>query len=81
MLASYRKLRLAAFMVVLSLALSFRAYAQSNASSASISGTVLDPTGAVVPDAAVEIHNPVSGFDRSMTRTPPGITVLPYGSA
>ncbi len=33
--------------------------------SASISGTVTDPTGAVVPMAAVEIHNPVSQFDRT----------------
>ena len=39
------------------------AHAQSN--SASISGTVLDPTGAVVANAPVEIHNPVSHFDRS----------------
>lgn len=39
------------------------AYGQSN--SASIGGTVLDPTGAVVPNAPVEIHNPVSHFDRS----------------
>ena len=35
--------------------------------SAPISGTVLDPTGAVVPKATVEIHNPVSGYDRSTT--------------
>jgi hypothetical protein len=33
--------------------------------SASISGTVTDPTGAVVPKATVEIHNPVSGYDRT----------------
>jgi hypothetical protein len=33
----------------------------------SISGTVLDPTGAVVPNATVEIHNPVSRYDRSTT--------------
>jgi hypothetical protein len=31
----------------------------------SISGTVVDPTGAVVPNATVEIHNPVSHYDRS----------------
>jgi len=31
----------------------------------SISGTVVDPTGAVVPYAMVEIHNPVSGYERS----------------
>src|SRR6266851_2214434 len=35
--------------------------------SASISGTVMDPTGAVVPKATVEIRNPISGYDRSTT--------------
>ena len=35
--------------------------------SASISGTVTDPTGALVPKATVEIHNPVSGYDRTAT--------------
>jgi hypothetical protein len=34
----------------------------------SIGGTIVDPTGAVVVNATVEIHNPVSGYDRS-TRT------------
>ena len=33
--------------------------------SAPISGTVTDPTGAVVPKTIVEIHNPVSGYDRT----------------
>jgi hypothetical protein len=33
-------------------------------SSGSVNATVLDPTGAVVPGATVEIHNPVSHFDR-----------------
>ena len=32
----------------------------------SISGTVVDPTGAVVSNATVEIHNPVSRYDRSI---------------
>ena len=32
-----------------------------------ISGTVLDPSGAVVANASVEIHNAVSGFDRTTT--------------
>ena len=37
--------------------------AQSNGNS--ITGTVVDPSGAAVPLATVEIHNPVSGLDRS----------------
>ncbi len=43
------------------------ANAQSGGSSSSISGTVLDPSGAVVTNASVEIHNPVSGYDRTTT--------------
>jgi hypothetical protein len=39
--------------------------AQSLGSSTSISGTVTDPTGAVVPNATVQIHNPVSGYQHS----------------
>jgi hypothetical protein len=38
---------------------------QSAGNSGSIDGTVVDPTGAVVPNAIVEIRNPVTGFDRS----------------
>jgi hypothetical protein len=41
--------------------------AQSASNSGSINGSVVDPTGAVVAKATVEIHNPVSGFDRSTT--------------
>lgn len=33
----------------------------------SINGTITDPTGAVVPNARVEIHNPVSQYDHSTT--------------
>ncbi len=33
--------------------------------SSSLSGIVTDPSGAVVPGATVEIHNPVSQFERS----------------
>jgi hypothetical protein len=45
------------------LALEFSAFAE--AGSGSISGVVVDPSGAVIPNATVEIHNPVSAFDRS----------------
>ena len=41
--------------------------AQTSGNSGSIAGAVLDPTGAVVPNATVTIHNPVSHFDRTAT--------------
>src|ERR1035441_9640165 len=41
------------------------AYAQSGGSA--ISGTVFDPSGAVVANATIEIHNAVSGYDRTTT--------------
>jgi hypothetical protein len=41
------------------------AIAQSSGSSGSINGTVLDPSGAVVGNASVEIHQAVSGYDRT----------------
>jgi hypothetical protein len=53
------------------------AYAQSGGSSGSISGTVLDPTGAVVPNATVEIQDPVSHFDRKTTTDKSGSFSLP----
>src|SRR5438093_7574401 len=65
MLASYLKSLRAAFVIVLYLGLSLSAYAQSGGSSTSVTGTVADPTGAVVANATVEIHNPVSGFERT----------------
>ena len=67
MLTSYKKSLYAAFIVVFCLALGLHSYAQSGGSSGSINGTVLDPSGAVVANAKVEIHNPVSGFDRTTT--------------
>jgi Carboxypeptidase regulatory-like domain/TonB-dependent Receptor Plug Domain len=42
------------------------ALAQSTGNS-TVSGTVLDPSGAVVTGAAIEMRNPVSGFDRQAT--------------
>src|SRR6202790_1190989 len=63
MLAFYKKSLFAASMVVFYLTMGLHAYAQSGGSS--ISGNVVDPSGAVVPNATVEIHTPVSAFDRS----------------
>ncbi|HEV7396895.1 MAG TPA: carboxypeptidase-like regulatory domain-containing protein, partial [Pyrinomonadaceae bacterium] len=51
------------------------ANAQSGGSS--ISGTVTDPSGAVVANATVNIHNAVSGFDRKTTTDDNGKFVFP----
>jgi len=66
MLASYKRSLHAAFVILLYSTIGPQAYAQSG-SSASIAGTVVDPSGAVVPNATVELHNPVSAFDHSTT--------------
>jgi Carboxypeptidase regulatory-like domain len=65
MLASYQKSLRAAFIVVFCVALGLHAYAQSG--SGSLNGTVFDPSGAVVANATVEIHQAVSGYDQSTT--------------
>lgn len=65
MLASYIKLR-ATFVVIFSFVFGFHAYAQIGASG-SVNGTVVDPSGAVVANATVEISNPVSQYRRTTT--------------
>ncbi len=52
------------------------ASAQAGGSS-TVTGTVADPSGAVVPTAIVEIRNPVSGFDRSTTTDNSGKFSIP----
>ncbi len=76
MLASYKKPLQAALLVVFYFGLSFSAYAQSG-SSTSVTGTVADPSGAIVPNATVELHNPVSGFARTMTTDALGKFTIP----
>ena len=75
MLASYKRSLHATFVVVFCFAIGLDAVAQSN--SASISGTVVDPSGAVVANALVEVHNPVSHFDRSATTDSSGKFSIP----
>jgi hypothetical protein len=70
------KSRPAAFLIIICLSLSSNAHAQSG-NSTSITGTVLDPSGAVVANAKVEVQNPVSGFFRSAVTDSAGKFVIP----
>jgi hypothetical protein len=65
MLASYKQARPAAFLLSCFLTLGLHAHAQS-ANATSITGTVLDPSGAVVVGATIDVRNPVSGFARNV---------------
>ena len=77
MRSSYTKLCSALLPALLSSILALPAFAQSAGSSTSVSGTVLDPTAAVVPNAGVEIRNPVSGFIRTATTDNTGTFTIP----
>ncbi len=77
MLAFYKKSLFAAFLMVFYIAFGLSASAQSGGSSTSVTGTVVDPTGAVVPNATVEIRNPVSGFTRTATTDSSGKFSIP----
>ena len=61
MLAFRRYSLYAALLLLFSLVLSLNLNAQSGG----VTGVVADPTGAVIPNATVAIHNPVSGFSRT----------------
>src|ERR1051326_2671586 len=50
--------------------------AQSAGAAGTIQGKVMDPTGAVVPGATVEIQNPVTGFTRTATTDADGAFIL-----
>ena len=77
MLASYQKPLRAAFLLVVYFALACAAKAQSAGNSTSVTGVVLDPSGAVVPNVSVEIHNPVSGFARTVVTDAAGRFSIP----
>ncbi|MGH9549143.1 MAG: carboxypeptidase regulatory-like domain-containing protein, partial [Terriglobales bacterium] len=77
MLASYKKSQLATFIMAFLLVLGLNAYAQSGGSSTSVTGSVVDPTGAVVANATVEIRNPVSAFERTVTTDSGGKFSIP----
>ena len=57
----------AAVAVFICLVLCVSSASAQTSGNSSLSGVVSDPTGAVVPGATVEIHNPVSQFSRTTT--------------
>ena len=64
----YTSLRRGVFVASVSLFSAFPVlFAQSAGSAGTLSGTVTDPTGAVVAGAVVSIINPVSGYNRNST--------------
>ncbi len=70
-------------MLTVALCVAAVAAAQSAGNSGSINGTALDPTGAVVAGAKVEIRNAVSGFNRSTTTDSGGkfeFTNIPFNN-
>jgi Carboxypeptidase regulatory-like domain/TonB-dependent Receptor Plug Domain len=75
MLASRKKSLLSA-VLLFCLLVGYHAHAQSGTST-SVTGTVVDTTGAVVPGAAVEIRNPVSGFVRNTVTDNNGRFIIP----
>jgi len=74
---SYQKSLSVALLLFVYLAASINAHAQSGGNSSSITGTVVDPSGAVVPNATVELHNPVSAFERTTTTNSAGQFNIP----
>jgi Carboxypeptidase regulatory-like domain/TonB dependent receptor len=62
---------------VCALAIAVSAYAQATAGLGSVSGTVRDASGAVVPGATVVVSNEAKGIKRSMTTTEAGVFAAP----
>ena len=76
MLASYRKSRPAAFLLALFFTVVTNALAQTG-NATSITGIVLDPSGAVIVNALVDVRNPVSGFSRNAATDAAGKFTIP----
>ncbi len=61
----------------------FPSYAQSVSNSGTIRGSLLDPSGAAIRSATVEIQNPVSGYTRTTTTSDQGnfeFSNIPYNN-
>ncbi|HLG97556.1 MAG TPA: carboxypeptidase regulatory-like domain-containing protein [Bryobacteraceae bacterium] len=65
------------FLALVALVLAITLNAQVDVSSATLKGTVLDPTGAVVPAATITITNPARGFAKTVTSGEDGSYQMP----
>ena len=77
MLASCKKLRFAAFVIAFYSMLGGGVTNAQSGSSTSVIGTVVDQTGAVVPNASVDLRNRVSAFDRTTATDGSGKFAIP----
>ena len=65
-------------LVMLVFTFAFTAFAQSQATTGNIEGTVVDPNGAVVPNVTVTATNMETGFAKTAQTNDEGTFVLPY---
>ena len=80
----HTSLRRGIFAASLSFALALIAtglFAQSSGSAGTISGTVTDPSGAVIANATVTLANPISGFSRTATTDTSGAYTIAKSDA
>jgi hypothetical protein len=72
-----RVFRFPAVVLLFALAIAVQIAAAQNGNSANVTGTVTDPSGAVVTGATVSLHNPVSGLARTATTDASGSFTIP----
>jgi hypothetical protein len=65
------------FLAVILILFAGSACAESMGNSGEIRGTVTDSSGAVVPGATIEIHNPITGYQQTATTNETGAYRLP----
>jgi len=71
------------FPVLIFLFAALAAQAAQGGNSGTVNGTVTDPTGAVIPNATVQMSNAISGFDRTATADATGefdFTNVPFNT-
>ncbi|MGQ0543291.1 MAG: TonB-dependent receptor [Blastocatellia bacterium] len=65
------------WLVALLITMSSISFAQSQATTGLIQGTVVDPNGAVVPGASIVVRNADTGFERTVTSNDDGFFTAP----